>query len=90
MKELLPIALGVLVGAGVTRAGVTGRSRLLFFVAGCLCAGALASWVNGELASSVWALFVSFDAVQAWLGAAVYVAALRVYARRSLTRGLRP
>ena len=84
MKELLPIALGVLVGAGVTHAGMAGRAKLLLFVAGCLAAGALASWINGELASSVWALFVSFDALQAWLGAAVYVAAVRVFGRRSL------
>ena len=90
MKELLPIGLGVLVGVGVTHAGVTGRAKLLFFVAGCLAAGALASWINGELASSVWALFVSFDALQAWLGAAAYVAALRVYSRRSLSEELRP
>jgi hypothetical protein len=38
----------------------------------------------------VWALFVSFDALQAWLGAAVYVAALRVFGCRSLTKELRP
>jgi hypothetical protein len=81
MKELLPIALGVLVGAGVTH---TGRAKLLFFVAGCVAAGALASWINGELASSMWALFVSFDALQAWLGAAVYTAAFRVFGRRAL------
>jgi hypothetical protein len=84
MRELLPIALGVLVGAGVTRAGVARRTKLLMFVAGCLAAGALASWINGELASEVWALFVSFDALQAWLGAAVYMAALLVLDRRSL------
>ena len=63
MKELLPIALGGLVGAGVTHARVTGRAKLLLFVIGCLGAGALGSWINGELASSGWALFVSFDDV---------------------------
>lgn len=82
MKELLPIALGGLVGAGVTHARVAGRAKLLLFVIGCLGAGALASWINGELVSSVWALFVSFDALQAWLGAAVYVTALRAFGRR--------
>jgi len=82
MKELLPIALGGLVGAGVTHARVTGRAKLLLFVIGCLGAGALGSWINGELASSGWALFVSFDALQAWLGAAVVVTALRVFGRR--------
>ena len=82
MKELLPIALGGLVGAGVTRGQVAGRAKLTAFVIGCLAAGALASWLNGELVSSVWALFVSFDALQAWLGAAVYVTALRVFGRR--------
>ena len=85
MKELLPIALGVLVGAGVTHAGPAGRAKLLCFVAGCLAAGALASWINGELASSVWALFASFDALQAWLGAAVYVAAVSLV--RPMTDG---
>jgi hypothetical protein len=90
MKELLPIALGVLVGAGVTHAGVAGRAKLLAFVAGCLAAGALASWINGELESSVWALFVSFDALQAWLGAAVYTAAFRVFGRRPLPEEPRP
>jgi hypothetical protein len=83
MKELLPIGLGVLVGAGVTHAGVAGRAKLLLFLAGCLAAGALASWINGELARGVWELFVSFDALQAWLGAAVYVAAERAFGRRS-------
>ncbi len=82
MKELLPIALGGLVGAGVTHARVAAPARLVLFVAGCLAAGALASWINGELASSLWALFASFDALQAWLGAAVCVTALRVFGRR--------
>jgi hypothetical protein len=82
MNELLPIALGGLVGAGVAHAGLAGRAKLLLFAVACLGAGALASWINGELASSVWALFVSFDSLQAWLGAAVVVAALRVCARR--------
>jgi hypothetical protein len=90
MKELLPIALGILVGVGATHTGVAGRARLLFFVVGCLVAGALATWINGELASSVWALFVSFDALQAWLGAVVYVTALRVFGRRSLPEARRP
>jgi hypothetical protein len=84
MKELLPIALGVVVGAGLSHTGLAGRAKLLLFVAGCLAAGALASWINGELANSVWALFVSFDALQAWLGAAIYVTALRVFSRRSM------
>jgi len=89
MKELLPIALGVLVGAGVTHAGVAGRAKLLSFVAGCIGAGALASWINGELTSSVWALFVSFDALQAWIGAAVYVAAVRVIDGRAASASVR-
>ena len=84
MKELLPIALGGLVGAGVTHTGIAGRAKLLLFVVGCLAAGALASRINGELESSVWSLFVSFDALQAWLGAAVYIAALRALDRRSM------
>ena len=82
MKELLPIALGGLVGAGVTHARVAARAKLVLFFAGCLAVGALASWINGELASSVWALFVSFDALQAWLGAALCVTALRAFGRR--------
>jgi hypothetical protein len=42
--------------------------------------GGLASWVNGELESRWWAVFVSFDALVVWLGAVtgfVFVTKLR-------------
>jgi hypothetical protein len=81
MRELLPIAIGIVVAAAAVH--VTGRrARLPLLAVGCVVAGALASWVNGELSSSIWDLFVSFDALQAWLGAACYLAASRAFAQR--------
>ena len=83
MKEFLPIVIGILVGAGVMHLVPTGRTRPLIFGAGCLGGGALASWMNGELAGSLWALFVSIDALQTWLGSALYIAALH-FGRRTI------
>ena len=80
MKELLPIALGLVLGGAVTHT-VRGPRKLPWLVAGCLVLGALASWINGELESGLWSVFVSFDALQVWIGAVVYVAAARVAGR---------
>jgi hypothetical protein len=66
MHELLPVLLGALFGT-VAAAPLPGP-RSARFVGGCIAAGALASWINGELASSLAGLFVSFDALLAWCG----------------------
>jgi hypothetical protein len=89
MGEILPIALGLVVGAAVTH-GATGRPKLPWFVSGSVIAGALASWINGELSNAVWQLFVSFDALQAWLGAACYMAAVHAFRQASLAHQRRP
>ncbi|MDQ4027014.1 MAG: hypothetical protein M3214_03045, partial [Actinomycetota bacterium] len=68
MKELIPLGLGVCVGGGVAFVP-SYRLRVALLPVMCLGAGALASWINGELASRWWAFFVSFDTVVAVLGA---------------------
>ncbi len=68
MRELLPFLAGCVVGGAVTRLPMWARAVTLLLA--CLIAGALASAANGELASGYWAVFVSFDAILVWLGAA--------------------
>ena len=65
MHELLPVLLGALLG---TAAAPLPGPRAARFVGGCMAAGALASWVNGELVSSFAGVFFSFDAFLAWCG----------------------
>ena len=68
MHELLPVLLGALLG---TAAAPLRGPRAARFVGGCIVAGALASWINGELGSSLAGLFFSFDAFLAWCGGTV-------------------
>jgi hypothetical protein len=69
MREVLPFALGFVAGGAVAR--LRGRARVVLLAVACLSLGALASAINGELTGRFWAVFVSFDALLVWLGAAV-------------------
>jgi hypothetical protein len=88
MGELLPVALGLVVGFAVVRLRPQ-RAKGVWFVVGCLGTGALASGLNGELDSGAWELFVSFDAAQAWLGATCGVTVSRLAGRSALARRAR-
>jgi hypothetical protein len=50
--------------------------RWLAFPLVCVPVGALMSWVNGELGSGLWPVFVSLDAILVWAGAVLALAAL--------------
>ncbi len=78
MHELLPIVLGAIAG-GIAIFAPLPKPRALWFMSGTIIAGALASWINGGAASALWPLFVSCDALLAWLGAIGYVAAIRFF-----------
>ena len=82
MKELIPLAAGIGVGAALALVRSL-RLRAILLPALCLSVGTLASGVNGELASRWWALFVSFDTLVVFLGAviALGVVAARLRAR---------
>jgi hypothetical protein len=64
MGELVPVGLGLLVAALACR--LTPRVRAIVFPIACVLLGALASAVNGELASEGWAFFVSVDSLLVW------------------------
>jgi hypothetical protein len=70
MQEALPVAFGLLISLGAMRLRGAG-SRLVATVPACVLAGAAASAINGELAREGWFVFVSFDSLLVWLGAAV-------------------
>lgn len=71
--EVLPVALGVVLGLGLSR--LTARWRAVLLPPGSVVVGAAASAMNGELGGSTWALFVSFDALMVWFGSALSLAA---------------
>ena len=73
MQEILPVALGVLVGALTMR--LAPDRRKLVFPVGCILTGAFASFVNGELANEGWLFFISFDSLLVWASASVVVGA---------------
>lgn len=75
MQEILPVALGLLIGVGAMRLSKV-RWRLAAMPPACVLAGAAASAINGELAYNGWFVFVSVDSLLAWLGAAAASAAL--------------
>jgi hypothetical protein len=68
MGEILPFVLGCAF-AGTIMA-LPRRVRPVLVPIGCVIGGAIASAVNGELSSGLWAVFVSFDALLVWIGAA--------------------
>ena len=80
MDELLPVIFGVAAAAVVLHTEVL-KPKVFWFILASVVGGALASWLNGELAHSFWALFVSLDAALAWLGALGYAAARHAYGR---------
>lgn len=84
MREVIPLFAGLLVGSGLA---LVRSMRLRAFLLPVLSVvvGAAASWVNGELQSQWWTLFVSFDALLVWLGALTAFAAV-ARARRAAVR----
>jgi hypothetical protein len=86
--EVLPLALGTLVGIGTYATAMRRRRWALpCWLAGCLLAGPTASAVNGELGGRWWALFVSYDTlVVAAASVAVFMLAV---SRRLVTTKLR-
>ena len=69
MKELLPLCAGLAAGGFLRLLVQSARLRSALAPVLCLPAGALVSFVNGELSGNLWSLFVSVDAVLVWLGA---------------------
>lgn len=74
MKELLPLCAGIASGCGL--AFVRPVTRWLALPLACVPVGAFMSWVNGELGSSFWPVFVSVDAILVWAGAMLTLATL--------------
>lgn len=68
MKELLPFCAGLGVGGALALVRSL-RVRALVLPVACVVLGALASWVNGELGTRWWAVFVSIDSLLVWAGA---------------------
>jgi hypothetical protein len=81
VRELLPVALGVLVAASTTR--LPPRLRRFAFPLACFLAGACASAVNGELAGEGWLFFISVDSLLVWAGASAAVSVFWWVRRRS-------
>jgi hypothetical protein len=88
MKEFLPFLLGVAAGYPL---GSIDRRRLRAAVTlgVALVGGACASAVNGELAGSLWPLFVSVDAVLVYLGVATSAAIRAAGVRRGVVSFVR-
>jgi hypothetical protein len=84
MRELIPLFAGLLVGSGLALVRST-RLRAFLLPVLSVVVGAAASWVNGELQSQWWTLFVSFDALLVWLGALTAFAVV-ARARRAAVR----
>lgn len=74
MHELIPVAFGVIVGLA-SAAIPNVRLRVLAFVLLSVAAGALASFLAGELETGLAPLFISFDALLVWAGGLVAVLA---------------
>jgi uncharacterized membrane protein YeaQ/YmgE (transglycosylase-associated protein family) len=78
MHEIVPIVLGAVFGTAAISMSLPGP-RSGWFIAGCVLAGALASWMNGEVVNSLAPLFISFDALLAWCGALSSLVAVRAF-----------
>jgi hypothetical protein len=74
MGEFAPFLFGCVIGAALIR--LPRKGRMVIVPVACIVAGALASAVNGELASDLWLGFISFDSVLVWIGLAVTMATL--------------
>jgi hypothetical protein len=81
VKELLPFALGIAAGYALSFVGPE-RLRAVATIVVALVGGACASAVNGELAGSLWPLFVSVDALLVYLGVATSIAIRATEVRR--------
>ena len=83
MGEIIPLAFGAVIGAGVQ--WVRGpRLRAAVLVIFCLVFGALASFINGELAEPELGLgFISVDTVLVFVGALVTIGAVTLWRRRA-------
>jgi hypothetical protein len=80
VKELLPLCAGVVVGWCLSFVR-TPRTRWSLAPVACIPVGALVSWINGELGSDIWPLFVSFDALVVWGGAILVLVLVSVRRR---------
>ena len=85
MKELIPFGAGLLLGGWLATVQSV-RLRAILLPVLCVVVGAAASWLNGELQSRWWALFVSVDAVLVWLGAVAMFALVTRWARTHTVR----
>ena len=86
MREVIPLFAGLLVGSGLALV-CSIRLRAVLLPVLSVVLGASASWVNGELQSHWWGLFVSFDALLVWLGAVTTFAVVAgTRARRAAVR----
>lgn len=74
MQEALAIIIGL--ACGGVAAVVPPRARRPLFSVLTVLGGVLASAMNGELTSQLWAAFVSFDVLLVWAGASVSVATM--------------
>lgn len=83
MHELIPVAIGVIIGLVVQQIHSTAR-RTVALVALCLLGGALASYINGEIGISL--AFISFDALLVWGGALAVLLISTIRQRRSAVR----
>jgi hypothetical protein len=83
MGEIIPLAFGAVIGLVVQ--WVRGpRLRAAALVILCLIFGALASFINGELAEPALGLgFISIDTVLVFIGALVAVGAVALWRRRA-------
>lgn len=82
MQELLPVALGGIIGLVVQWIQLY-RWRAVVFVVLCAVVGAFASFINGELDEGLAPLFVSADALLVWLGALITVGLATAWRRRN-------
>lgn len=74
MQELLPFGGGLAIGFALSLVTMH-RLKWVIFPVACLVVGVLMSWLNGELTSTLWPLFVSFDAFLVWAGATLVLSA---------------
>jgi peptidoglycan/LPS O-acetylase OafA/YrhL len=83
MHELIPFAIGVIIGLVVQQIA-SPRRRTAALVALCLFGGVLASYINGELSIS-W-FFITFDVLLVWGGALGVMILSALWQRRSALR----
>jgi len=79
MQEILPLAMGVVIGFAVQKVPAP-RFRAALLVVLCLVFGAFASFVAGELEMSFG--FIPIDALLVWAGALAAVVLTALWRRR--------